>query len=55
MPFYIIMRRETSLYILGSGETSYPYHADRYYSRKLAVDATGPNTCVCGPYPEEQP
>lgn len=54
MQFYIIMRRETSLYIKGDGETTFPYDANRYYCKQLALNAMGPNTCVCGPYPENQ-
>lgn len=50
MQFYVIMRRETSLYILGDDETSDLIKADRYYHKKLAIDAMGPNTCVCGPH-----
>jgi hypothetical protein len=53
MHFYIILRRETGLYISGNTETSSVTKADRYYSKKLALRKSGPNTCVCGPYSEE--
>jgi len=53
MHYYIIMRRETGLFVKGDGETDSVQQADRYYSKKLALRRAGPNTCVCGPYSEE--
>ncbi len=53
MHFWILMRRETGRYISGDTETTSVAGADRYYSKKLAARALCPNTCICGPYPEE--
>ena len=53
MHFYVIMRRETGSYISSAKneETTFLSMAVRYSTRKRALAAAGPNTCVCGPYP----
>ena len=56
MHFYILRRRETGLYVLGSKETDSVSKADRFYSRKLAqrhAVVKWLNTTVCGPYMED--
>ncbi len=49
--FYVILRRETGLYVAKGGlEVNFLSMAVRYKSREHATDNMGPNTCVCGPY-----
>lgn len=60
MNFYVIMRRETGNYIAppdiigGVDETEFVSMAVSYSTRKSALAAAGPNTCVCGPYPTDE-
>lgn len=50
MHFYVILRRETNLYVRGQKDVHAVTQADRYPSRIIATRHMGPNTCVCGPY-----